>query len=225
MDSINKSPIFRLVTRFVRWVRTIGHTPEPTPPGERVASTPDCSLWEIRDTDEPGVKLAYWVVHRDASRDLAIALINIAHLREDLGRRNFRPSTDPLRLTSGAKFRATLNQYLKSEEGLELAMVTHILVVCWQSRLPNEHKHYRVDPVAAIPCDLVGAGIGWGAGDRYAKAITKAMAHQLLRLQTRRDESWEFFVSQIEWVGWLEDYARHQFGPNHILQPRRTPAP
>lgn len=222
----NPSLVSRLISQLVRWLRIAGNSPEPSPLGTKEASTFEATLWKIESDEpgvtEPGVVVAYWVVHTSASRDLAIALINLSKLREDLrGKRN-RNSTDPVRLTSRATFRAELNRYIEQDTTLAREQLTHIFVVAWQSRVPDANRFYKVNPVVAIPCDLVGASVGWGAGDRYSKAITRAIAHQLLRLKVRQDESWEFFVSQIDWLGWLEDYARHQFGPNHTLQPRRA---
>lgn len=209
-----------LVQRLLNWLRSIGRAPEPTPPGTRIAATVDCTLWRLNST-EPGVVAAWWVVHRGASRDLAIALINVAQLREDLARNDPRRGTDALLLTSRAAFRAELNRYLAQDSGLRRESITHIFVAAWQGRTPNAAKQYQVSPICAIPCDLQGLSFAWTAGDRFAVAITEAMARQLLRLQVRHGESWEGFVNRIDWAGWLADYARRQFGENHVLQPRR----
>lgn len=213
--------ISRLIERLINWLRTIGHSPEPTPPGIKTASTPDATLWKL-NSREPGVVAAYWVVHRDAARDLAIALINIAVLREDLARNDPRSGSDPLRITSRSTFRAELNRYLAEDNQINLTAITHIFVVTWQGRQPDERHRYPVAPICAIPCDLQGLTFAWTAGDRYASNITEAMAKQLLRLRTRQGESWEFFVSRINWVGWLDSYAKMRFGPNHVLQPRKS---
>lgn len=209
-----------LVRRLLSWIRAVGHSPEPTPPGIKAATTPDATLWKL-NSREPGVVSAWWVVHRDARQDLAIALINIAVLREDLARNDPRRGSDPLRITSRSTFRAELNRYLAEDAKLNLTAITHIFVVTWQGRQPDDRHRYPVEPICAIPCDLQGLTFAWTAGDRYASRITEAMARQLLKLKTRRGESWEFFVSQINWVGWLEDYARMSFGQNHVLQPKK----
>ncbi|MBD2156250.1 hypothetical protein [Leptolyngbya sp. FACHB-16] len=226
MDSHSHLP--RFINRFFRWLRaSVGAKPEALPPGTKIATNNGIVLWRL-ESDEPGVVAAWWIVNQYANRDLAIALINLARLREDLatGTGNLnRGTADPLQLTSRKSFRAELNHYLAEDEDLNLRAISHIFVVAFQGRTPNANRHYKVEPLCAIPCDLQGIGGAWAIGDRRAMAITEAMARQLLRLSVPAGEPWENYISRIDWLGWLQDYTRHQFGNAHVLQPRKVPAP
>lgn len=220
------SSLPRLSSRFIRLLAAPAGDSPPTISGTRVASTDAASIWRI-ESDDPGVVAAWWVVHKTSERDLAIALVNIAKLRKGLTRnRNpFRRNVDPIQLTSRRSFRVTLNTYLAEEPDLDLGNISHMFLVAWQSRIPNENRHYKIEPVCAIPCDLQGASPALTGGDKRAINISEAMALQLLRLPVPQDESWDSFVSRLNWLGWLTDYSRHAFGPNHILQPRKATAP
>ncbi|MDX2215498.1 MAG: hypothetical protein SFY66_19700 [Oculatellaceae cyanobacterium bins.114] len=220
------SPIDRLIRRLLRWMRrSLGVEQPHKPSGIIEARTERATLWRAF-SDEPGV-CSYWqICHEDASSDLAISIISVAQLREDLGRGSDRLPSSATR--PGSKFKDEFEIYLKSIGGLDSRFISHIFVVAWRSRIPRkrskagERPSYLVRPIAAIPGDFQGISNAWASGDRYAIKIAEVIAKRLLRMTPTESVGWEEIINGVQWLDWLEFYAARALGKSHVFQPRRN---
>lgn len=215
------TPLQRIISRILQWARRSLGMQQPRNPGTLEGVCDRATLWRV-PSDDAGVVVCWWLCHRDASADLVISLINLAQLREDAGRGQlYRRATDPIHITGQRPFSAELDTYFESQGGLNAAFVSHIFVVAWRSRIPSgSHRRYLVRPAAALPCDLQGVTNAWSGGDRYALKITEVIARRLLRTHGTLN-TWQEIVEKIDWLEWLDFYAKHALGDTHVLQPRR----
>lgn len=219
--------LHRFIARFTRWLRRQLGLEQLKPPGTLEGKSDRATLWRI-NSDEPGVVCCWWICHQDASADLVVSVISIAQLREDLGRgRSYRRSTDPIRI-SQSNFRASLEAYLELQGGLDMRFISHVFAVAWRSRVPHirtdrggsERRDYLVRPLGGFPGDFQGLTNAWASGDRHALRIAEVIARRLLRTQSNL-HSWESIVDRIDWLEWLDFYAKKSLGATHVLQPAK----
>lgn len=217
----------RFVQQVLRWIRKQFTTESDQPPGELEKQTTNASLYRVPN-DESGVCCCYWVRHQAAQEDLVFSLISLQQLRQDIAFKHpYRRTSDPVRFTSKSAFQRELDTYLESQGGLDTASISHIFVAAWRSRTKTIRKvgdrrteFYLVRPLCAIPADMQGATFAWGAGDRYAIEITKAIALKTLRISHSQKASWGKKIDGIDWLEQLDFCATKVFGKSHILQPR-----
>jgi len=212
------------IRRLFNWMRRTLGSPKFQAPGTLEGRSTRATLWRVVST-EPGVSACWWLCHQDATADLVINLINLVQLREDSGRGNlYRRSTDSVYVPGKQHFSAELEAYCQSQGGLDPRFLSHIFVVIWRSRVAvGDNRRYLVQPLAAIPGDLQGVTGAWSSGDRYAMRITEAIAKRLLRTQPTALVTWQEIVNKIDWLEWLEAYAKQGLGQSHVLQPRHSP--
>lgn len=179
---------------------------------------------------EPGVVSMWKLVHRSSTSDLLITLVALRKLREDLAferqhitNRKATPYRDWRRA-----FEIELADQLKNQADVD---ATHIFLVAWVSRTPVKERTDKSGRVYrfvathcthAILCDLQGNSTAWTTENLYARKITEIIVKRLLRLPRSPYFSWEELVREIDWITWLDFYAKHAFGQVHLLQPKKS---
>ncbi|HEY9621558.1 MAG TPA: hypothetical protein V6C78_14445 [Crinalium sp.] len=225
-NEINRS-VHRFIRRFLRWVRKHLGLEQPSPSRTLEGISSCATLWRL-PSSEAGVVDCWQICHRAAASDLVISLLSVARLREDVAeQRLYRRSTDPIRLVSRRSFRQDFSRYLESQGGLDARFISHIVVVAWKSRIPtpmegSDRRRYLVRPVVAIPADLQGMSFAWTSGDRYASKMVELIARRVLKMEALSFRSWDEIVNSLDWIEWLDWYAKQFLGPSHVLQPAKT---
>lgn len=207
---------------FARWIRTLFATSEHRPAIVDDKYNANAALYRITDDGIPGCVELWKVVHRSGNGDLAVILLNIALLRQELGLRGGgdRSHTEPWQNQLSRR----LAIELKTQSGVE---GSHFVVALWlRDRTLRDPKgrRYRVpaaDLVGAWACDFQGLA-GTLTGDRYAKQIVKVVAYKIFRTADVTTVSWAEFIGIFPWLEWLDFYGKHYISSDHILQPKAS---
>lgn len=176
------------------------------------------ALYRLHDPSIPGCVEIWRIVHKSASGDLALVLIDLALLRQEIG--NQRRSESFLEPWQN-KLAGELERTIAAQADVD---ASHLWLTTWikpERRTDRRSRRYSVPVANLVGCwaiDLQGAS-GSIAGNRYASQIARAMAKRILNWESTRLNSWEDFVNAIPWLLWLEAYSQKVIHSEHTLRP------
>lgn len=183
------------------------------------------AVFRLDDPSIPGAIDLWRIDRHDATGQFFICVINIEKLRDELGQQRAGRGD---RQQSRSRYTDLLEHQLQAQAHI---MATHLWITGWSySRLKYDKtgRAYRSSELGDLNCvavDLQGLG-GPITGDRYALRFARKISFRLAERIDRRESplrfnTWEEIVKKIDWVDWLEGYARAWIHPTHALQPPR----
>lgn len=178
------------------------------------------ALYRLHDRSIPGCVEVWKIVHRQSSADLAIILIDLAALREDLHEQRRHSKQHRLEAWQN-RLAGELESAIEAQAYVD---ASHLWMVTWikqESRRDKRGRLFSVPTAHLIgvwAVDLQG-GPGIFAGNRHASAIARHCAKKILNWEATELNAWEDFVNAIPWLRWLEVFTQKIIFSEHVLQP------
>jgi len=214
-------PVLRQWLRAIElWVRRALRTrssPKPTilesHYGSRVARYRLAS-------DAPGVIAVWRIVQADAKSDLLLCLVNLAQLRETIGRTAESRGSTAATAHWDNPLSREIKKFLRTKDNREID-ATHLFVVSWISKTPIARLDGNGRTIYGTHVECVGIfAVSLGSWDDLpAKRIIDRIAKRIAEIEPLEIAPWEKRVRLIDWLEWLDHYGKVAFGPFHTLQP------